>query len=212
MSLKFSPGKSMALFTLFCFGFLLFPVSNFAKPSTGNLMGFVYGKDGKSPIQDAIVLLRGVDTDKVYQSEPTSKTGNYRLSNIDTGIYVVGLKINEGAYNVDSYVKVASGKTDTLSLSLESPPNPGNTAPDEQGWCSHEGKVFKSTREECSKRGGKFFSTKKKAKEYCGIPPVGFFKSPAGIAVLIVGTAATGFGIYRLLEEKKEEEVSPVKK
>lgn len=212
MSLKIFPGKTRVGFALFCFCFLVFPVSNFAKSSNGNLMGFVYGKDGKSPLPGAIVFLKGADTDKVYQSEPTSKTGNYRISNIEAGTYVVGLKINEDTFNVDDYVKVASGKTDTLSLALGSPPGLGGAQLDEQGWCCHEGKIFKSTGKGCSQRGGKFFATKKEAKEECGIPPAAFFKSPTGIAVLIVGTAAVGFGIYKLVGEKKEKEASPTER
>ena len=212
MRLKLFFGKTGALITLFCFCLLVFPISNFAKPSNGNLMGFVYGKDGKSPLQGAIVLLKGADTDKVYQSGPTGKTGSYRIANIDVGTYVVGLKVSEDTFNVDGYVNVAKGKTDTLSLALGSPPGSGGAQLDEQGWCCHEGKVFKSTGKECSQRGGKFFATKKEAKEECGIPPAAFFKKPTGIAVLIVGTAAVGFGIYKLVGEKKEEEVSPTER
>jgi hypothetical protein len=209
MSLKIFPGKAGGWFTLFCFCFLVFPASNLARSSDGNLMGFVYGKDGKSPLQGAVVLLKGADTEQVYQSEPTGKTGNYRIENIDVGTYIVGLKINEDTFNVDGYVEVAGGKTDTLSLALGSPPVLGGAQLDErQGWCCHEGKVFKSTGEECSKRGGKFFATKKEAKDECGIPAAAFFKRPTGIAVLIAGTAALGFGIYKLVGEKKEKEVS----
>jgi hypothetical protein len=212
MSLKVFPGKAVAWFTLFCFGFLVLSLSNFAKPSSGNLMGFVYGEDGKSPLQGAIVLLKGADTDKVYQSGPTGKTGNYKISNIDIGTYVVGLKVNEDTFNVDGYVEVAGGKTDTLSLALGSLAGALDAPLDKQGWCCHDGKIFKSTEEECSNRGGKFFTTKKEAKKECGIPPTAFFKSPTGIAVLIVGTAAVGFGIFKLVQEKKEEEVSPTER
>lgn len=212
MNLKSFPGRGKIFLTLFCFGFLVVPVSNFAKPSIGNLMGFVYGNDGKSPLHDAVVLLRGADTDKIYQSEPTCKTGSYKIANIDVGTYIVGLKVNQETFNVDGYVNVAEGKTDTLSLSLGVPAGQESTSPNEQGWCCHEGKVFKSTWEECSQRGGEFFATKKEAKEQCDIPPAAFFKTPTGIAVLIVGTAAVGFGIYKLVEEKKEEEVSPTER
>jgi hypothetical protein len=212
MSLKILPGKTRVLLTLFCFCLLVFPVSNFAQSSTGNLMGFVYGKDGKSPLSGAIVLLKGSNTDKVYQSVPTGITGDYRISDIDAGTYVVGLQVNEDTFNVDGYVEVAGGKTDTLSLALGSPPASGGAQLDEQGWCCHEGKVFKSTGKECSQRGGKFFATKKEAKDECGIPPAAFFKKPAGIAVLIVGTAAVGFGIYKLVGEKKEKEASPTER
>ena len=212
MSLKILTGKTRVLLTLFCFCLLVFPVSNFAQPSTGNLMGFVYGKDGKSPLSGAIVLLKGSDTDKVYQSVPTGITGDYRISGIDAGTYVVGLQVNEDTFNVDGYVEVAGGKTDTLSLALGSSPGPGGAQLDEQGWCCHKGKVFKSTGEECSKRGGKFFATKEEAKDECGVPPAAFFKKPAGIAVLIVGTAAVGLGIYKLVGEKKDKEASPTER
>jgi hypothetical protein len=205
--------RKLPVLTAFsCLIFLVLPLSGAADSSVGGIMGFVYGEDGKSPLQDAVVLLKGADTDKVYQSGSTGKTGNYRISNIDVGTYVVGLKVNEETFNVDGYVKVASGKTDTLSLSLGSPPGSGSAQLDEKGWCCHEGKVFKSTREECRQRGGEFFYTKKEAKKQCGIPPAGFFKSPSGIAVLIVGTAAVGFSIYKLLEKKEEKEVSPTQR
>ena len=212
MSIKIFPGKAGGWFTLFCFCFLVFPVSNLAKSSNGNLMGFVYGKDGKSPLPGAIVLLKGANTDKVYQSVPTGETGDYRISDIDAGTYVVGLKFNEDTFNVDGYVEVANGKTDTLSLALGSPLASRGAQLDEQGWCCYEGKVYKSTGAECSKRGGKFFATKKEAKEECGMPPAAFFKRPTGIAVLIVGTAAVGFGIYKLVKEKKDKEVSPTER
>jgi len=212
MSLKIFPGKTRVVVTLFCFCFLVIPVSQFAESSNGNLMGFVYGKDGKSPLPGAIVLLKGADTDKIYQSIPTGKTGTYRIDNIDIGNYVVGLKVNEDTFNVDGLVEVAGGKTDTLSLALGGLPGLGEAQLAEQGWCCDEDKVFKSTLEECSRRGGKFFATKKEAKDECGSPPVAFFKKPTGIAVLILGTAAVGFGIYKLVQEKKEKEVSPTER
>lgn len=212
MSLKIFPGKSSVLFTLFCFTLLIFPISTFTEPSTGNLMGFVYGKDGKTPLRDATVLLRGVETEEVYRSEPTSKTGDYRISDIEAGTYVVGLKVKEDTYNVDGCVMVARGKTDTLSISLELPPEPAGTPQaGGEGWCCMDGKVYKSTEEECSNVGGKFFFTKKKARESCGLPTP-FFKKPGGIAVLIVGTAAVGFGIYKLLKKKEDKEISPTER
>ncbi|UCH92675.1 MAG: carboxypeptidase regulatory-like domain-containing protein [Candidatus Aminicenantes bacterium] len=84
-------------------------------------MGFVYGKDGKTPVRDAVVLIRGVDTGKVYRSEPTGEFGTYRLLDIEAGTYVVGLKIKEKSYNVNKYVKVDAGKTSFVSLFLQAP-------------------------------------------------------------------------------------------
>ena len=113
--------RSIVLFTIFSFSLVSLALSAFAKPAPGNLMGFVYGKDGKTPVRDAMVLIRRVDTGKVYQSKPTGELGTYRLLGIEAGTYVVGLKIKEKSYNVNKHVKVAAGKTSFVSLFLQAP-------------------------------------------------------------------------------------------
>lgn len=113
--------KPVVLFTIFFFSLLCLTISDFAKPPGGNLMGFVYGKDGKTPVQHAMVLIRGLNTGIVYQSKPTGEFGIYRFLGIEPGTYVVGLKLKEKSYNVNDYVKVAAGKTSFVSLSLLSP-------------------------------------------------------------------------------------------
>ena len=111
--------RSIGLFTIFSFSLVSLAVSAFAKPAPGNLMGFVYGEDGKTPVRDAMVLIRRVDTGKVYQSKPTGELGTYRLLGIEAGTYVVGLKIKEKSYNANKHVKVAAGKTSFVSISLQ---------------------------------------------------------------------------------------------
>jgi hypothetical protein len=218
MSLKsfFKTLKPVVLATLLFIAVLQapLPLAAATSPASGGLMGFIYGEDGKSPLQDAVVMLRGVDTNNEYQSAPTGKTGDYRIPGIHSGTYMVGLKINAETYNVDSHVTVTAGAVDTLSLSLKEPGEAasGDPAASKKGWCCADGKVFRGTWEECSQRGGEYFVKKKDARERCGKPIVGFFKTPAGIATAIVGTAAAGFGVYKLLGEKKEEEVSPTQK
>ena len=112
----------MAAFS--CFVFLVLPLAVAADSATGGIIGFVYGKDGKSPLQDAVVLLKGVNTEKIYQSEPTGETGAYKIAGIGVDTYMVGLKVNQETYNVNDYIDVTGGKTDTLSLSLGMPGPP----------------------------------------------------------------------------------------
>ncbi|HLP57922.1 MAG TPA: carboxypeptidase-like regulatory domain-containing protein, partial [Candidatus Deferrimicrobium sp.] len=184
-----------------------FPAPGSAGPDAGgNLIGFVYGEDGKSPVQDAVVLLKGMATDKIYQSEPTTKTGDYRIFNIESGAYILGLKINEKTFNVDGYVKVSAEKTEIVSFLLE-PPGPGGALLNGQGWCCHEDKVFKSTLEECNKRGGDFFPTKKEAQEHCGESLLAFFKTPTGMATFIIGTGTMTL-INKLFRKYYQEETS----
>ncbi len=149
---------------------LLFAAEN---AQAGNLVGFVYGKDGKTPLEGAVVMLKNVKTSEVYKSEPTGKAGEFRVTNVPEGVYVVGISVGEEGYNSAGAVKVAAGKTETVSFSLK--PMPA-TPP-----------------------AGK----KTKGKK-------GFFKSPVGIAVIVAGTAAIIYGIYKLTKEEEEEEVSPV--
>ena len=195
------------MFTIVCFSFLIFPEFNFAKKSCGHLMGFVYSEDGKSPLENAIVLLKGVETNKIYQSLPTGKTGDYRISEVDAGIYVVGLMVCEKTYNVAGYVEVAEARTDTLSLSLQSPLGLGEASLKEEGFCCSQKSVFNSTREECINCKGTFFTTKERANEYCGAALLAFFKAPSGIAVLITGSAAITFILSKLFK-KHEGEIS----
>jgi hypothetical protein len=131
---KYLYRKFPVLAVFSCLILLAFPSIGAADSSTGGIMGFVYGEDGKSPLQNAVVLLRGLNTQKLYQSEPTGETGAYKIPAIGEGTYVVGLKVNEEMFNTSNYISVTKGKTDTLSLSLqppappppESPPPPGN--------------------------------------------------------------------------------------
>lgn len=207
MNLKLFSKKTFVIFITVCFLLLVFPVPDFAKQTCGHLMGFVYGEDGKSPLENAVVLVKGVETNKIFQSKPTGKTGDYRITDINAGVYMLGLMVGEKTYNVPGYVEVAGGRTDTLSLSTQSPSGLGETALKEQGWCCNQKSVFKGTREECINCKGAFFSTKKKADQYCGAAVLAFFKAPSGIAILISGSAAMTYGLSKLFK-KYEEEIS----
>ncbi len=150
------------------------------KIQTGNLVGFVYDKDGKTPLKNAVVLLKNLKTNEVYRSQPTGEAGEFRLTGLPDGFYVVGIEVDTNKYNATGAVRIVAGKTATLSFSLR----PLAAQKD------------KEKKEE------------KKKKKRKGI--IAFFKSPAGIAVIIAGTAAIVYGIYELTKEEKEEEVSPV--
>lgn len=128
MKSKFLYRKLTVLIAFSCFVLLVIPLYGATDSSTGGIMGFVYGKDGKSPLQNAVVMLKGINTKTLYQSEPTGATGAYRMPGIAVGTYVVGLKVNENLYNVNDYINISKGKTDTLSLSLHSPAPPAPRA------------------------------------------------------------------------------------
>jgi hypothetical protein len=82
----------------------------FAQNNVGKLHGFVYGDDGKKPLNDALVLLRETTTERTYQSEKTRKNGAYKIENLLPGTYAVGIQWDGKEYNVDVLVKIEPKK------------------------------------------------------------------------------------------------------
>jgi hypothetical protein len=203
----------MRLLILFCAALMIVPIPVltgpiFAENQCGNLTGFVYGEDGKTPLQDATVCLRCVETNKVYQSTPTARTGDYRVLGVEAGTYVVGLKVNEKTYNVENAVNVCSGRTDIISFSIQTTTDTCQTLAGGPGWCCLKGNVFNISREECIQCGGDFFLTKREAQERCGGPLVGFFNTSTGVAILIIGTGVVSV-VDRLVRDNVGEISTP---
>jgi len=82
--------------------------------NTGSVTGFVYDGDGKSPIDEAVVILKlakDKKDGKEYKSEPTQETGDYRIEDLPAGIYVAAVRIKSGkVYNTLSVLKIVAGK------------------------------------------------------------------------------------------------------
>jgi hypothetical protein len=109
---------------------IIFPfITNSAQQEiqTGNLMGFIYGKDGKTPVPKAQVILHElVERDKakgakVYKSNITDKKGDYKLISVPVGTYTVRIKLRNKPYKIkraDFLVTIMAGKTGYVSFSL----------------------------------------------------------------------------------------------
>ncbi len=167
--------------------FFLMLVSFGAVPAraqaNGQLTGFIYANDQKTPVENAIVELRNIKDGSVFSSTPTTTSGLYKLTNLPPGQYVIGVKAGDSGYNCEYVVSIMGGEMGKLSLALK----PGKTAEIKQP-------VYKTPAGLAEKIAGK--------------KP--FFLTPAGIAVIVVAAGGAGFGIYSLA--KGEEETSPVKK
>lgn len=102
-------------------GFVL-PVSVFGQVQNGNLMGFVYDKDGKTPLEKARVILKKVKAkkgDKTYKSEPTGETGDYKMGEIPQGKYKAAIEIKNGKmYQTLAVVNIIGNKTVIRSFHL----------------------------------------------------------------------------------------------
>lgn len=91
-------------------------------PNCGHLKGFIYKKDGKTPLWGAQVILQDVKSKLVFRSNVTDSTGDYQLVNIPSGDYMVLIVARAKPYKVkkvDFLIKIVTGKTATISFSLQ---------------------------------------------------------------------------------------------
>ncbi|MDD8030495.1 MAG: carboxypeptidase-like regulatory domain-containing protein [Acidobacteriota bacterium] len=157
------------------FLWLLVPEKALAAP-TGSLVGFIYGNDMKTPVEQAVVKIRNLDNGQEYVSTPTDANGAYKLENVKEGRYILGITAPDGDFNFPYIMAIKGGEIGKLSLTVQS----GNVSSPAQ-------------------------EVKGAEKE-----KVSFFRTPAGVAILMVATSLALYGTFKLLEG--EEEASPSKR
>ncbi len=90
---------------------LLIPNGIFCQDQVGSLAGLVYDGDGKTPVKEAIIILKPVKEGKEYRSEKTGETGDYRMENLPAGVYIAAVRVKSGkVFATLSVVKVEAGK------------------------------------------------------------------------------------------------------
>ncbi len=131
MRKKVSP-KNKKMWVLFTFGMFLFFIlpmaglSDTYEPNTGHITGFIYESDGKTPLRNARLILeefvKGKKTGKVFKSNITDATGEYRIENVPEGHYKGEIMINNKPYKikrVDFFFDVIAGETNFVSFGLK---------------------------------------------------------------------------------------------
>ena len=114
--------KSKSVFFLLIFSFLMFyspHLINGKALGKGNLIGFVYDKDGTTPLEGAIVKLKNVSSSSIYESSKADKLGVFKIEGIDEGLYVVGISSKEGSFNVENFIGIKANETAKVSFALK---------------------------------------------------------------------------------------------
>gem|GEM_PF-1737772 len=123
--------KMGVLFTLTMFLVFMLPTANFANTDepntqntqdTGQLRGFIYKSDDKTPLWGAQVVLQGVKSQQVFRSNVTDSTGDYEILDVPAGDYAVTIMAKNKIYNVkrvDFLIKIVEQKSTTISFSLK---------------------------------------------------------------------------------------------
>jgi len=112
--------RGLACVLLAAFLLLVAPVREFAQaPARGGILtGFVYGADMKTPVANATVKIRNLNTQKEYTS-PTDKVGMYKITGIEEGWYTLGVTSVLGEYNLTYGVYIKAGEQAKLNLSMK---------------------------------------------------------------------------------------------
>lgn len=176
-------------------------------PKNGSLIGYIYEKDGTTPVKDAIILIRNISNDSIYESQESNKQGFSKIGHIEEGLYILGIWTKNGGFNIKNLVGIRGNETVEISFALgeldqeketgkkdEKCPRGKWYYPEVMGECD-EGYRWnpKTLRCECKK--GKGLGA--------------FFVSPAGIVTVLAATVAGAYGVVKLLET--EAEASPFK-
>jgi hypothetical protein len=98
----------------------------------GTISGFVYGKDISTPVEGAVVKIRGLSVMREMASLPTDEDGMYTISGVPEGRYFLGVSAGEEDFNLDYTLFIKAGELGKLSISLGA----GETA---AGWDQESG-------------------------------------------------------------------------
>ncbi|MCK4645660.1 MAG: carboxypeptidase regulatory-like domain-containing protein [Candidatus Aminicenantes bacterium] len=149
----------------------------------GDLIGKVYGKDGTTAVEGAIIRIKNVVTGKIYESINTDKMGTFKIAGLEEGMYAVGIVTKEGNFNVESLIGIKANQAASVTFVL---------------------KAYLKGAPKKARARVKFIEMVKEVSKIAK-----FFASPIGVAVIVASSAAVVYGIVKLVE--KEKPVSPFK-
>lgn len=89
-----------------------------AEVSKGNVLGFIYAEDGTTPVAGAVVKARNVSTGTIYESTTTDIYGVFKIQGIESGVYVYGVKTENGEFNSDGLIGVNVDGNDTAKMAI----------------------------------------------------------------------------------------------
>lgn len=88
------------------------------EPAKGNLVGFIFGSDGSTPVPQAVVVVKNVTTGAVTEAAATDGAGVFRLADLPAGLYAVGVRSSQGDYNSQDFFGVAARQTAKITIAL----------------------------------------------------------------------------------------------
>lgn len=85
----------------------------------GNLIGFIYGADGTTPLERGIVKIRNISASTVYKSIESNKLGLFKIEDIRRGLYIVTISTSKGEFISRNLIGIKTNETAKVYFALE---------------------------------------------------------------------------------------------
>ena len=83
-----------------------------------DIIGFVYAKDGTTPLEGASVKFLNVSSNSIYESSKSDANGVFKIEGIESGLYVFGVITPQGDFILDDLVGMRVKENETVKLSV----------------------------------------------------------------------------------------------
>ena len=84
----------------------------------GNLIGFVFGPDGSTPVAGAVAVVKNLTTGVVTEALETDGLGVFKVPELGAGLYALGIKSARGSFNSQDFFGISAGRTSKISIAL----------------------------------------------------------------------------------------------
>jgi hypothetical protein len=116
-----------AIFSVFT-AFSLSMTVNSQTLAKGNIIGFIYAKDGTTPLEGAIVKFKSLTSGKIYDSTRSDDYGIFKVQDVESGFYTYGVVTEGGDFNADNIIGLKIDEKETAKLSIALNPYDQDTA------------------------------------------------------------------------------------
>ena len=144
-----------------------------APPPGTQVEGRVFGGDGKTPVRGAVLEVRSIEGDKSWKSTPTDRSGRFQMKGIDYGWAEIVITTGKGEFIGDQAINLPPGTKVGVSFTLL------DTADRPESWWAERHVELPKDIAAGDVSGMAATSQKLTGVEY--------WKSPAGLAILIGG-------------------------
>jgi hypothetical protein len=84
----------------------------------GSIIGFLYDKDGTTPITGGVVTIKNIGSGSMFASTQTDQFGIFKISGVEKGVYVYGVTTPNGTFNSNALMGVRIKDNETAKVSI----------------------------------------------------------------------------------------------